>query len=180
MKILVINAGSSSLKYQLFDMEDGTVIAKGLCEKIGIGGAVTHKRPGKENYSAEVELKTHDDAIALVLKLLTDKELGVIDSVDEIGAVGHRVAHGGEKLKKSALIGDAELYHRYVDMISDESINITDPESVRSAAAAAASDFVERIPNTRKKLERIFEVMLYAHAASKLRASAEQILSTLR
>ena len=78
------------------------------------------------------------------------------------------------------LIGDAELYHRYVDMISDESINITDPESVRSAAAAAASDFVERIPNTRKKLERIFEVMLYAHAASKLRVSAEQILSTLR
>jgi DNA-binding transcriptional MerR regulator len=78
------------------------------------------------------------------------------------------------------LIGDAELYHRYVDMISDESINITDPESVRSAAAAAASDFVERIPNTRKKLERIFEVMLYAHAASKLRASAEQMLSTLR
>ena len=78
------------------------------------------------------------------------------------------------------LIGDAELYHRYVDMISDESINITDPESVRSAAAAAASDFVERIPNTRKKLERIFEVMLYAHAASKLRASAEQMLSTLK
>ena len=113
MKILVINAGSSSLKYQLFDMTDGSVIAKGLCEKIGIGGAVTHKRPGKENYSADVELKSHDDAIALVLKLLTDAELGVISSVDEIGAVGHRVAHGGEKLKRSSLIGDAELEYLY-------------------------------------------------------------------
>ena len=113
MKILVINAGSSSLKYQLFDMTDGSVIAKGLCEKIGIGGAVTHKRPGKENYSADVELKSHDDAIALVLKLLTGAELGVISSVDEIGAVGHRVAHGGEKLKRSSLIGDAELEYLY-------------------------------------------------------------------
>ena len=113
MKILVINAGSSSLKYQLFDMNDGSVVAKGLCEKIGIGGAVTHKRPGKENYSCEVELKSHDDAIALVLKLLTDAELGVISSVDEIGAVGHRVAHGGEKLKRSSLIGDDELAYLY-------------------------------------------------------------------
>ncbi len=113
MKILVINAGSSSLKYQLFNMDDGSVIAKGLCEKIGIGGAVTHKRPGKENYSAEVELKSHDDAIELVLKLLTDAELGVISSVDEIGAVGHRVAHGGEKLRASSIINDAELEYLY-------------------------------------------------------------------
>lgn len=113
MKILVINAGSSSLKYQLFDMADGSVLAKGLCEKIGIGGAITHKRPGKENYSKDVELKTHDDAIALVLSLLTDKELGVIASVDEIGAVGHRVAHGGEKLTRSSIITDEELNYLY-------------------------------------------------------------------
>ena len=113
MKILVINAGSSSLKYQLFDMEDGSVIAKGLCEKIGIGGAITHKRPGKENYSVDIELKSHDDAIALVLKLLTDAELGVISSIDEIGAVGHRVAHGGEKLRRSTVIGDGELEYLY-------------------------------------------------------------------
>ena len=100
MKILVVNAGSSSLKYQLFDMDDNRVIAKGNCEKIGIGGLITHKRPGKEDYKAEVELKDHDDAIALVLKLLTDAELGVIASIDEIDAIGHRVAHGG-KLKES-------------------------------------------------------------------------------
>ncbi|MBR0443415.1 MAG: acetate kinase [Clostridia bacterium] len=106
MKILVVNAGSSSLKYQLFDMDDNKVIAKGNCEKIGIGGMVTHKRPGKDDYKADVELKDHDDAIALVLKLLTDAELGVIASADEIDAIGHRVVHGGEQYKESTLIND--------------------------------------------------------------------------
>ncbi len=109
MKILVVNAGSSSLKYQLFDMDTGAVIAKGNCEKIGIGGAITHKRPGKEPYRADVTLNDHDDAIALVLKLLTDPELGVLADISEIGAVGHRVAHGGEKLRESTLLDDAAL-----------------------------------------------------------------------
>lgn len=113
MKILVINAGSSSLKYQLFDMDTGNVIAKGLCEKIGIGGAITHKRPGKEDYKAEVTFRDHDDAIALVLKLLTDKELGVIGSLSEIDAIGNRVAHGGEKLRRSMLVGDEEIKYLY-------------------------------------------------------------------
>ncbi len=106
MKILVVNAGSSSLKYQLFDMDANKVIAKGNCEKIGIGGMVTHKRPGKDDYQADVELKDHDDAIALVLKLLSDAELGVIASADEIDAIGHRVVHGGEQYKESTLITD--------------------------------------------------------------------------
>ena len=109
MKILVVNAGSSSLKYQLFDMESGQVLAKGLCERIGIDGAITHKRPGKENYKASANLGNHKAAIELVLKLLCDPELGVISSADEIGAVGHRVAHGGELLRKSSVIGDKEL-----------------------------------------------------------------------
>ena len=87
MKILVVNAGSSSLKYQLFDMDERRVLAKGLCEKIGLSGAVTHKRPGKATYSADYPMPTHDEAIALVLRLLTDPEWGVIDSVDEITAV---------------------------------------------------------------------------------------------
>ena len=106
MKILVVNAGSSSLKYQLFDMDENKVIAKGNCEKIGIGGMITHKRPGKDDYKADVELKDHDDAIALVLKLLSDPELGVIASADEIDAIGHRVVHGGEQYKESTLITD--------------------------------------------------------------------------
>ncbi len=109
MKILVINAGSSSLKYQLFDMDTGKVIAKGLCEKIGIGGAITHKRPGHDDYRAEVVFNNHDDAIALVLKLLTDKELGVIADLSEIDAIGNRVAHGGEKLRRSMLMGEEEI-----------------------------------------------------------------------
>ena len=70
MKILVVNAGSSSLKYQLFDMETGDVLAKGLCERIGIDGAITHKRPGKENYKAQASLGDHKAAVELVLKLL--------------------------------------------------------------------------------------------------------------
>jgi acetate kinase len=109
MKILVVNAGSSSLKYQLFDMETGKALAKGLCERIGIDGAITHKRPGKDDYKSEASIGDHKAAIELVLKLLCDSELGVISSVDEIGAVGHRVAHGGERLRESSVIGKDEL-----------------------------------------------------------------------
>ena len=119
MKILVVNAGSSSLKYQLFDMDERRVLAKGLCEKIGLSGAVTHKRPGKATYSADYPMPTHDEAIALVLRLLTDPEWGVIDSVDEITAVGHRFAHGG-KFTSSRMLDKVRRYgfhgtsHRYV------------------------------------------------------------------
>ena len=109
MKILVVNAGSSSLKYQLFDMESGEVLAKGLCERIGIDGIITHKRPGKENYKSEASLGDHRAAIELVLKLLCDSQLGVISDVSEIGAVGHRFAHGGEKIRKSSILGKEEL-----------------------------------------------------------------------
>jgi len=104
LKILVINAGSSSLKYQLFNMSDRSVIAKGICECIGSGGKLIHKRPGMEDYILNVELPTHDDAIDLLLKVLVDKEVGVIDDISEIYAVGHRIAHGGEKYKKSTVI----------------------------------------------------------------------------
>ena len=109
MKILVINAGSSSLKYQLFDMDSGEVTAKGLCERIGVDGRVTHKRPGKENYVLDKALPDHEMALSTVLSLITDKELGVIKDISEIDAVGHRIAHGGEKLRSSSLIGEKEL-----------------------------------------------------------------------
>ena len=109
MKILVVNAGSSSLKYQLFDMDTNEVLAKGLCERIGIDGVVTHKRPGKEDYKSNEHFPDHKAAIACVLSLLTDAEKGVIASVDEIEAVGHRFAHGGEKLRKSSVLGDQEM-----------------------------------------------------------------------
>lgn len=114
MKILVVNAGSSSLKYQLFDMETGKVLAKGNCERIGIDGVITHKRPGKEDYKSNANLPDHKAAIELVLSLLCDAELGVISSVDEIGAVGHRFAHGGE-IRKSSILGEEEL--KYLESI---------------------------------------------------------------
>ena len=114
MKVLVINAGSSSLKYQLFEMPEGKVLAKGLCECIGIdGGTVTHKRPGHEDYKVVSHLDGHETALSWVLKLLTDPEVGVIADVSEIGAVGHRVAHGGEKLRESCLIDDEVIKYLY-------------------------------------------------------------------
>ncbi|NLN82485.1 MAG: acetate kinase, partial [Clostridiales bacterium] len=96
MKILVVNAGSSSLKYQLFNMENQTVLAKGICECIGNGGKLIHKRPDMTDYHIDTDLPTHDEAINLVLKILVSPEYGVIKSVSEIDAVGHRIAHGGE------------------------------------------------------------------------------------
>ena len=108
MKILVVNAGSSSLKYQLFDMDEHKVLAKGLCEQIGPAGNITHKRPGQATYAENHPMPTHNEAIDLVLKLLTDAEWGVIKSVDEIGAVGHRFAHGG-KFKSSQVLTEAEM-----------------------------------------------------------------------
>ncbi len=109
MKILVVNAGSSSLKYQLFDMDTNTAIAKGNCERIGIDGVVTHKCPGREDYQTKANFPDHRAAIECVLGLLTDEKLGVIQSVKEIAAVGHRFAHGGEKLRASAVLGADEI-----------------------------------------------------------------------
>ncbi len=106
MKILVINAGSSSLKYQLIDMETEEVLAKGGCERIGIdGGKLTHKANGK-TFVIEQDLPDHTVAIALVLKELVDSEAGVIQSMDEIDAVGHRVVASGEAFTKTTLVTD--------------------------------------------------------------------------
>ncbi|MCB6365065.1 acetate kinase [Intestinibacillus massiliensis] len=104
MKVLVINAGSSSLKYQLIDMDTKAVLAKGLCERIGIDGKLTHEGKKEEKYKADVPMQTHAEAIKAVIDILTDKEWGVIDSMAEINAVGHRVVHGGEYFADSVLI----------------------------------------------------------------------------
>ncbi|MEF2964307.1 acetate kinase [Paenibacillus sp. M1] len=105
MKILVINAGSSSLKYQLYDMNDESVLAKGLVERIGLDSSIlTHKPTGKEEVTEVSDILEHTTAIRKVLDKLTDKEHGVLESIDEIDAVGHRVVHGGEAFKSSALI----------------------------------------------------------------------------
>ncbi len=107
MKILVINCGSSSLKYQLIDSGTEEVLAKGLCERIGIdGGSLTHQPAGKDKIKIEREMPDHTVAVQMVIGALTDKEHGVIASLSEIGAVGHRIVHGGEKFAGSVLITD--------------------------------------------------------------------------
>ena len=107
MKILVINAGSSSLKYQLIDMEEKKVLAKGLCERIGIDGSrLNHTPAGGEKVVIESAMPSHAEAIKLVIDALVDKNHGVISSMQEIGAVGHRVVHGGESFSESVVIND--------------------------------------------------------------------------
>ena len=107
MKILVLNCGSSSLKYQLIDMENEEVLAKGLCERIGQDGAVlTHKPEGKDKYVKETAMPDHQVAVQLVLDALMDAEHGVITDSKEIGAVGHRVLHAGQKYSQSIVVDE--------------------------------------------------------------------------
>lgn len=107
MNVLVINCGSSSLKYQLIETGSETVLAKGLCERIGIdGSAITHTPKGGDKVTTTVPMKDHTDAVKLVIEKLTDDKVGVIRSLSEIDAVGHRVVHGGEKFASSVVIND--------------------------------------------------------------------------
>lgn len=106
MKILIVNAGSSSLKYQLIDMDNEATIAQGLIERIGIEGGKLTQKVNKEKRVIQSELKDHLDAVAMMIKALTDKDHGVISSMDEVGAVGHRVVQGGELFTASAVIND--------------------------------------------------------------------------
>ncbi len=106
MKVLVINSGSSSIKYQLLDMDDEKVLCKGLLERVGIPGSILkHKKEGKK-FSIEKPIANHDEGLKLLLETLTDSEKGVIENLDQINAIGHRVVHGGEKFTKSALVDD--------------------------------------------------------------------------
>lgn len=109
MNILVINCGSSSLKYQLINSESEEVLAKGLCERIGIDGScITHQPKGGEKVKNEIAMPTHTQAVAAVIEKLTDEKVGVVKSLAEIDAVGHRIVHGGEKFASSVVI-DAEV-----------------------------------------------------------------------
>ena len=105
MKILVVNCGSSSLKFQLIDSETEEVAASGLCERIGLDGALIYKVNG-DKIKHEIDLPDHEVAIKKVLDTLLDKEIGVLTSLDEIGAIGHRMVHGGEKFSSSVIINE--------------------------------------------------------------------------
>lgn len=104
MNVLVINCGSSSLKFQLINSDSEEVLAKGLCERIGIDGRLTYQPEGGEKVTEEKAMPTHTEAIQFVIDALTDAQRGVVKSLSEIGAVGHRVVHGGEKFASSAVI----------------------------------------------------------------------------
>lgn len=107
MNILVINCGSSSLKFQLIDAATEALIAKGLCERIGIDGSkIVYQPTGAEKKETVTPMADHTQAIRLVIDALTDKETGVVGSLSEIGAVGHRIVHGGEKFASSTLVTD--------------------------------------------------------------------------
>jgi acetate kinase len=107
MNILVINCGSSSLKYQLINSESEEVLAKGLCERIGIDGScITHQPKGGEKVKTEIAMPTHTQAVAAVIEKLTDEKVGVVKSLAEIDAVGHRIVHGGEKFASSVVIDE--------------------------------------------------------------------------
>lgn len=106
MKIFVVNAGSSSLKYQLIDMDDEKVLAKGLCERIGVTGAISHKAADGRKYEAETPMPTHSEAFEAVVYALTKSEAKVIDSFDEISAIGHRIVQGGAIFKGSCLVNE--------------------------------------------------------------------------
>ncbi|MBR2861335.1 MAG: acetate kinase [Clostridia bacterium] len=140
MKVLVINAGSSSLKYQLIDMENEAVIAKGGIDRIGLEGSkLKHKANGEETV-IEKDMHNHEEAIQLVLETLTDAKVGVISSMDEIGAVGHRVVHGGDKFACSVKITDEviEMMESLIDLAP-----LHNPANLQGIAACKAV-----MPNT--------------------------------
>ncbi|MCL2159382.1 MAG: acetate kinase, partial [Oscillospiraceae bacterium] len=104
MYVLVINAGSSSVKYQLFDMAKNEVLAKGICERIGIDGKLIHKVAGRPDFVLEVPMPTHSQAITTLVDAITDKAHGVIESMDKIDAIGHRIVHGGPYFTQPTLV----------------------------------------------------------------------------
>lgn len=110
MKVLVVNAGSSSLKYQLFNTADNSVMAKGICERIGVGGGdgaeITHKMSGREDYHKIIPMRDHTEATKILIKTLTDPQVGCINDMSEIEAVGHRIVHGGAYFSESVLVTD--------------------------------------------------------------------------
>ena len=120
MNVLVINCGSSSLKFQLINSDTEAVLAKGLCERIGIDGRLTYQPAGGEKTTEDKAMPTHTEAIQFVIDALTDADRGVVGSLEEISAVGHRVVHGGEKFATSTVITD-EVFKAIVTMQSTAS-----------------------------------------------------------
>ena len=142
MKIFVVNAGSSSLKYQLIDMDNESVLAKGLCERIGVTGAISHKAADGREYKAETPMPTHSEAFEAVVYAMMKSEAKVIDSFDEISAIGHRIVQGGAIFKGSCLVND-----KVIEQISElgAMAPLHNPAHV-IAIKACIKTFGEKIP----------------------------------
>ena len=112
MKILVINSGSSSLKFQVIDMETEQVLARGVCERIGIDGVFTYKTGNGVSIKEQVPMENHTQAVHVLLDTLVDPEKGVITDFSEIDVIGHRLVHGGEKFTGSVVITDEVVHDR--------------------------------------------------------------------
>ena len=130
MNVLVINCGSSSLKFQLINSDSEAVLAKGLCERIGIDGRLTYQPAGGEKTTEDKAMPTHTEAIQFVIDALTDAERGVVGSLEEIGAVGHRVVHGGDKYTDSVVVSD---------QVVEDIIRFSDYAPLHNPAHAAES-----------------------------------------
>lgn len=142
MKIFVVNAGSSSLKYQLIDMETENVLAKGLCERIGVSGVISHKAADGRTYSSETPMPTHKEAFDAVVFALTSSEAKVIDSFDEISAIGHRIVQGGSVFSGSCLL-DADAIDKIEELGALAPLH--NPAHVLAIRACIAT-FGEEIP----------------------------------
>lgn len=142
MKIFVVNAGSSSLKYQLIDMDNESVLAKGLCERIGVTGAISHKAADGREYKAETPMPTHSEAFEAVVYAMMKSDAKVIDSFDEISAIGHRIVQGGAIFKGSCLVND-----KVIEQISElgAMAPLHNPAHV-IAIKACIKTFGEKIP----------------------------------
>ena len=139
MNVLVINCGSSSLKYQLINSDTEDVLAKGLCERIGIDGRLVYQKAGLDKEITECAMPTHKEAIQFVLNALTNEKTGAIKSLKEVDAIGHRVVHGGEKFNQSVLIDKA---------VKEKIIECIDIAPLHNPANLKGIDAVEKIlPN---------------------------------
>ena len=176
MKVLIINCGSSSLKYQIIDSESEQVEAKGICERIGLDGRLTYQPTGGEKEVTDAPMPTHNEAITLVLKALVNPKTGVLKSLDEIQAIGHRVLHGGAKLTESRIVDDEVFRNMHIAMQSRRSI-MTSTRSAATASMEPHTVLSRRRRSSSLDLTRTTQRSLSAILATELRSQLSKTAS---
>ncbi|MBQ4643655.1 MAG: acetate/propionate family kinase, partial [Oscillospiraceae bacterium] len=153
MKVLVINAGSSSLKYQLIEMDTQDVVAKGLCERIGIDGRISHKTEAGYKTEYDVNFPTHKEAFEELVKLLTEGENKVVENISEIKAIGHRVLHGSEKYKASTIVTD--------ELIEDIGVKFRDLGPLHNPPQAVAMAACQEVFGKETPMVAVFDTSFH-------------------